>query len=91
MMLLTVGIVMASCAKTDVFEQNQANYGEQQKSEYKANFVAKYGQPAANQSWDFAATSTAAKTRAGEGFVFKDRDRVSIKNLEGLFGDFKIQ
>ena len=66
MMLLTVGIVMASCAKTDVFEQNQANYGEQQKSEYKANYVAKYGQPAANQSWDFAATSTAAKTRAGE-------------------------
>lgn len=65
-MVLAAGIVIASCSKTDVFEQNQANYGEQQKSEYKANYVAKYGQPDANQSWDFAATSTAAKTRAGE-------------------------
>ena len=65
-MVLAAGIVIASCSKTDVFEQNQANYGEQQKSEYKANYVAKYGQPDANQSWDFAATSTAAKTHAGE-------------------------
>ena len=65
-MVLAAGIVIASCSKTDVFEQNQANYGEQQKSEYKANYVAKYGQPDANQSWDFAAASTAAKTRAGE-------------------------
>jgi hypothetical protein len=72
MMLLAAGIVMASCAKTDVFEENQKNYGEQQKSEYKANYVAKYGQPDANQNWDFAVTSNAAKTRAGEGFVFKD-------------------
>ena len=65
-MVLAAGIVIASCSKTDVFEQNQANYGEQQKSEYKANYVAKYGQPDANQSWDFAAASTAAKTRAGK-------------------------
>lgn len=69
MMLLAAGIVMASCAKTDVFEQNQANYAEQQKTEYKANYVAKYGQPDANQSWDFAATSTTAKTRAGEDYI----------------------
>jgi outer membrane PBP1 activator LpoA protein len=65
-MVLVAGIVIASCSKTDVFEQNQANYGEQQKSEYKANYVAKYGQPDANQSWDFAALPGVAKTRAGE-------------------------
>lgn len=65
-MVLAAGIVIASCSKTDVFEQNLANYGEQQKSVYKANYVAKYGQPDANQSWDFAALSTKAKTRAGE-------------------------
>ena len=93
-MLLTVGIVMANCAKTDVFEENQKNYGEQQKSEYKANFVAKYGQPDANQSWDFAATSTAAKTRAGETMTcsrinaypqhfnkYVKNDRDQIKNM----------
>ncbi|WP_155267575.1 hypothetical protein [Xylanibacter ruminicola] len=66
-MMLTAGLMMASCTKgTDVFEQNQANYAEQQKTEYKSNYVAKYGQPDANQSWDFAALSTTAKTRAGE-------------------------
>ena len=66
MMLLAGGIVMTSCMKNDVFEQNQANYAEQQKTEYKTNYMAKYGQPDANQSWDFSAATTTAKTRAGE-------------------------
>ena len=68
MMILAVGIVMASCSKTDVFEENQANFSKQQKAEYVANFVAKYGQPDANQSWDFTATN-AVNTRAGESMV----------------------
>ena len=66
MMVLAAGMVMTSCTKTDVFEQNQANYAEQQKTEYKANYVAKYGQPDANQSWDFAGLPGVAQTRAGE-------------------------
>ena len=66
-MMLTAGLMMASCSKTtDVFEQNQANYGEQQKTEYKSNYVAKYGQPDASQSWDFASLPGVSKTRAGE-------------------------
>jgi hypothetical protein len=94
-MMLTAGLMMASCSKTtDVFEQNQANYGEQQKTEYKSNYVAKYGQPDANQSWDFAALSTTAKTRAGETMTCNDinkypqqfnkhvmNDRDQIKNM----------
>ena len=70
MMILAVGIAMASCSKNDVFEQNQTNFSEQQKAEYVSNFVAKYGQPDANQSWDFAAAvPNASKTRAGETMV----------------------
>ncbi len=94
-MMLTAGLMMASCTKgTDVFEQNQANYAEQQKTEYKSNYVAKYGQPDANQSWDFAALSTTAKTRAGETMTCNDinkypqqfnkhvmNDRDQIKNM----------
>ncbi len=90
MMLLAGGIVMTSCMKTDVFEQNQANYAEQQKTEYKTNYVAKYGQPDANQNWDFSAATTTAKTRAGETmtctatgypqwfywYVLNDRDQI---------------
>lgn len=69
MMILAVGIAMASCSKNDVFEQNQTNVSEQQKAEYVSNYVAKYGQPAANQSWDFAAMPKAAETRSGETMV----------------------
>ena len=70
MMILAVGIAMASCSKSDVFEQNQTNFSEQQKAEYVSNYVAKYGQPDANQSWDFAAAvPNASKTRAGETMV----------------------
>ena len=69
MMLLAVGIAMASCSKNDVFEQNQTNFSEHQKAEYVSNYVAKYGQPAANQSWDFAAMPKAAQTRSGETMV----------------------
>jgi hypothetical protein len=66
-MMLAAGIVMASCSNADdVFEQNQANLIENQKNEYKANYVAKFGQPDANQSWDFTNNVSAAKTRAGE-------------------------
>ena len=69
MMILAVGIAMASCSKTDVFEENKANFSEQQKAEYVTNFVAKYGQPDANQTWDFTAATNAGKTRANETMV----------------------
>ena len=72
MMILAVGIAMASCSKTDVFEENKANFSEQQKAEYVTNFVAKYGQPDANQTWDFTAATNAGKTRANETMVCTD-------------------
>lgn len=79
MMILAVGIAMASCSKNDVFEQNQTNVSEQQKAEYVSNFVAKYGQPAANQSWDFAAAvPNASKTRAGETMVCDPANNPSL-------------
>ena len=79
MMILAVGIAMASCSKTDVFEQNQTNLSEQQKAEYVSNYVAKYGQPDANQSWDFAAAApNASKTRAGETMVCDPANNPSL-------------
>lgn len=79
MLILAVGIAMASCSKTDVFEQNQTNFSEQQKAEYVSNFVAKYGQPDANQSWDFAAAApNASRTRAGETMVCDPANNPSL-------------
>ena len=77
MMILAVGIAMASCSKTDVFEENRANFSEQQKAEYVTNFVAKYGQPDANQTWDFTA-SNAVSTRAGETMVCDPANNPSL-------------
>lgn len=79
MMILAVGIAMASCSKNDVFEQNQTNFSEQQKAEYVSNYVAKYGQPDANQSWDFAAAApNASRTRAGETMVCDPANNPSL-------------
>ena len=79
MMILAVGIAMASCSKNDVFEQNQTNVSEQQKAEYVSNYVAKYGQPDANQSWDFAAAApNASRTRAGETMVCDPANNPSL-------------
>lgn len=65
--ILTVGVAFASCGQNDVFEQNQNAFIEQQKSEYRANYIKKYGEVSATQSWDFTNLSgSQAKTRAGE-------------------------
>ena len=69
MMLLVTGIVFVSCGQTDVFEQNQNALIDQQKNEYRTNYVQKYGEVPANQSWDFSGLSSSqAKTRG----IFSD-------------------
>ena len=46
---------LASCSKNDVFDAQQAAANEiaQKKSTFENNFVAKYGQVAPTQSWDY--------------------------------------
>lgn len=69
MMLLVTGIVFVSCGQTDVFEQNQNALIDQQKNEYRTNYVQKYGEVPANQSWDFSGLSSSqAKTRGLKEF-----------------------
>ena len=62
--LLSVGFAFVSCSKTDSLDDNRAAFVENQKSEYRANFEAKYGKVDPNQSWDFSGYS--GVTRAGE-------------------------
>ena len=67
MSLLMASVAFVSCSKTDIFEENKQYFAEQEKSEYRTNFVQKYGEVDPNQSWDFCTTSsTQADTRAGE-------------------------
>lgn len=67
MAMLLTSTAFVSCSKTDLFEENQNFLSEQEKSEYRVNFVQKYGEVDPNQSWDFCTTSsTQANTRAGE-------------------------
>jgi len=59
---------IASCSKNDVFDAEQAAANEiaQKKSTFENNFVAKYGQVAPTQSWDFSTNQQRLGTR-GEG------------------------
>lgn len=80
-----------SCSKSDVYDPAQVEENkkaqeeakiEQAKSDYEANFVAKYGEVDSNQSWDFStgtptislpSSSAKAGTRAG-GYERKNSD-----------------
>ena len=57
---------LASCSKNDVFDAQQAAANEiaQKKSTFENNFVAKYGQVAPTQSWDFSTNQQRLGTRA---------------------------
>ena len=68
--LLSMGFAFVSCSKTDVFEEDQANFVAEQMNEYRANFEAKYGKVDPNQSWDFSGYS--GTTRAGETMTVSD-------------------
>ena len=69
MAMLVSSVAFVSCSKTDMFEENKQYLAEQEKNEYRTNFVQMYGEVAADQSWDFCTTSsTQANTRAGESF-----------------------
>lgn len=56
---------IASCSKNDVFDAQQAAANEiaQKKSTFENNFVAKYGQVAPTQSWDFSTNQQRLGTR----------------------------
>ena len=75
---------LASCSKNDVFDAQQAAANEiaQKKSTFENNFVAKYGQVAPTQSWDFSTNQQRLGTR-GEG------DQIVTELVAGL--DFGIK
>lgn len=66
MAMLLASVAFVSCSKTDLFEENKSYLSEQEKSEYRTNYVQKFGEVDPNQSWDFATSSTQPTTRAGE-------------------------
>ena len=75
---------LASCSKNDVFDAQQAAANEiaQKKTTFENNFVAKYGQVAPTQSWDFSTNQQRLGTR-GEG------DQIVTELVAGL--DFGIK
>ena len=70
----------------DVFDAQQAAANEiaQKKSTFENNFVAKYGQVAPTQSWDFSTNQQRLGTRAGETAIV-------TKTVEGLNFDVKYK
>lgn len=75
--LAVLGAAFTSCSKEENLFDSEAAL-EQQKVEYEASFVKKYGAIDPNQTWDFSSmratyslpsTSNAARTRTGEEAV----------------------
>ena len=75
--MAVLGAAFTSCSKEENLFDSEAAL-EQQKVEYEANFVKKYGAIDPNQTWDFSSmratyslpsTSNAARTRTGEEAV----------------------
>lgn len=74
--MAVIGLAFSSCSKDVTFDSNAAF--EQQKSQYEANFIKKYGPVDPNQTWDFStmtpvrgipADAFGAATRAASGSV----------------------
>lgn len=55
--LAVVAIAMASCAKTDLYDENSDVLISSHKTDYQANFVKKYGEVDPNKSWDMSANA----------------------------------
>lgn len=70
---------LASCSKNDVFDAEQAAANEiaQKKTTFENNFVAKYGQVAPTQSWDFSTNQQRLGTRG-----FNEVKTTPVKGLE---------
>ena len=65
-------VAFVSCSKTDMYEENKQYVAEQEKNEYRTNYVQKYGEIAADQSWDFSSLSGAmSATRAAGSFSYE--------------------
>ena len=86
-----------SCSK----DLTGSSYGDVQKQTYAANFVAKYGEIKANQSWDFATGErqlatrgvTTIETRVLEnGINFGDVSQIksTVKNASWLHSEIQI-
>ena len=86
--LLAVGVAFASCAKTEVFEDNKNALIEQQKSEYRTNYVQKYGEVPSNQSWDFSGVSSSTAKTRGLGDYWEQKKKIKLY-YEWLDIDFK--
>ena len=52
--LAVIAIAMASCAKTDLYDENSEILISSHKTDYEANFVKKYGEVDPNKSWDMS-------------------------------------
>jgi hypothetical protein len=70
---------LASCSKNDVFDAEQAAANEiaQKKTTFENNFVAKYGQVAPTQSWDFSTNQQRLGTRG-----YSEIKTTTVKGLE---------
>lgn len=105
--VMTIAMSMAilgtvSCSKSDLYDEAAQNTAKFEKavSEYKANFVKKYGEVDPNQNWDFSNdqqyysfSSSTSRTRAAAGAVSnpKATPAISGNQLNNANNYFTVQ
>lgn len=82
MTMFMTSAAFVSCSKSaDLFEENKANFVEDQKSVYRTNFEKKYGKVDSKQTWDFTSIANGgATTRGNEGTAVS-----SVIDYPGLY------
>lgn len=94
-----MGVAVTSCSSNGELFDSEAAVN-QQKAEYEANFVKKYGKIDPNQSWDFAtmqpsyslvpSTDAPAQTRTNNSFsVTKGSITIEKKVIKWMFDNMK--
>lgn len=81
-------LALLSCSSTDILDSSKLE--EQQKQEFTANFVKKYGAIDPRQTWDFTANKVRLGTRAGEDIMIDLVDGLDFGVVESVDENGKV-
>lgn len=78
--MAVLGLAFSSCSKEIAFDYE--GIVNQQKAEYEANFIKKYGNVSPNQNWDFSTMQAVTSLPSSEGYANTRAARASITRSE---------
>lgn len=90
--ILSLGMAVVSCSKTDLYEEGAAEKAQQAETvaKYKEAFVKHFGEIAPNQSWDFTQSfGRGARTRGANDPTWTQPHMGQAKNYPHIKNDYQ--